>query len=61
GRGRVLYALVGDGIAEGTIAAACDFLTGPCSCQVKEPFSNLFPQKQKNRISCRPTSPRLRL
>ncbi len=36
GRGRVLYALVGDGIAEGTIAAACDFLTGPCSCQVKE-------------------------
>lgn len=36
GRGRVLYALVGDGIAEGTISAACDFLTGPCSCQVKE-------------------------
>lgn len=36
GRGRVLYALVGEGIAEGTISAACDFLTGPCSCQVKE-------------------------
>lgn len=36
GRGRVLYALVGDGIAEGTITAACDFLAGPCSCQVKE-------------------------
>jgi hypothetical protein len=36
GRGRVLYALVGEGIAEGTISAASDFLSGPCSCQVKE-------------------------
>lgn len=36
GRGRVLYALVGEGISESTIADACQFLTGPCSCQVKE-------------------------
>jgi len=36
GRGRVLYALVGSGIAAETIAAASDFLAGPCSCQVKE-------------------------
>lgn len=35
GRGRVLYALVGKGIAEETIRGACSFLVGPCSCQVK--------------------------
>ncbi|MCA9060641.1 MAG: hypothetical protein KDA85_19150 [Planctomycetaceae bacterium] len=35
GRGRVLYALVGKGIAPDTIRAATTFITGPCSCQVK--------------------------
>ena len=35
GRGRVLYALVGKGIAEETITAAARFIIGPCSCQVK--------------------------
>jgi hypothetical protein len=35
GRGRVLYALVGKGIMPATIDAACTFMTGPCSCQVK--------------------------
>ena len=36
GRGRVLYALVGDGINAENIRAASDFLIGWCSCQVKE-------------------------
>ena len=36
GRGRLLYALVGRGINEKTVADAWHFLTGPCSCQVKE-------------------------
>lgn len=36
GRGRVLYALVGKGIAEDTIGIASRFIVGPCSCQVKE-------------------------
>ena len=35
GRGRVLYALVGKGIASDTIRAASSFVAGPCSCQVK--------------------------
>lgn len=35
GRGRVLYALVGKGIARDTIRAASSFMAGPCSCQVK--------------------------
>jgi len=35
GRGRVLYALVGDGIMAETTDTACQFITGPCSCQVK--------------------------
>ena len=35
GRGRVLYALVGKGIAEDTIGIASRFMIGPCSCQVK--------------------------
>lgn len=35
GRGRVLYALVGKGIADSTIRAASSFIVGPCSCQVK--------------------------
>jgi len=35
GRGRVLYALVGGGINERNIQEACDFLTGPCSCEIK--------------------------
>jgi hypothetical protein len=36
GRGRVLYALVGKGINTDTIREACSFITGPCSCLVKE-------------------------
>ncbi len=35
GRGRVLYALVGDGIMAETLDTACQFMAGPCSCQVK--------------------------
>ena len=35
GRGRVLYALVGDGINEQTIRHTCTFVTGPCSCEIK--------------------------
>ncbi len=36
GRGRALYALVGEGIAKGEISAACESLTGPCTCQIKQ-------------------------
>jgi hypothetical protein len=36
GRGRVLYAIVGQGIAADTIRKASSFIVGPCSCQVKE-------------------------
>jgi len=36
GRGRVLYAVVGQGIAADTIRKASSFIVGPCSCQVKE-------------------------
>jgi hypothetical protein len=36
GRGRALYALVGDGIDKANIVEACTFVIGPCSCQVKE-------------------------
>ncbi len=35
GQGRVLYALVGQGIATDTIRTASAFMCGPCSCQVK--------------------------
>ncbi len=35
GRGRVLYALVGKGINDEMIHRACQFMVGPCSCQVK--------------------------
>ena len=35
GRGRALYALVGDGINAENIHQACAELTGPCTCQVK--------------------------
>ena len=35
GRGRVLYALVGKGINDEMIQRACQFMVGPCSCQVK--------------------------
>ncbi|MCR9199489.1 MAG: hypothetical protein NXI04_12655 [Planctomycetaceae bacterium] len=35
GRGRVLYALVGKGIAADTVRTASSFMAGPCSCQVK--------------------------
>ncbi len=36
GRGRALYALVGNGITPQTIEEACRFLTGACQCTVKE-------------------------
>ncbi len=36
GRGRVLYALVGQGITEDNISEACAFLAGPCSCEIKD-------------------------
>jgi hypothetical protein len=35
GQGRVLYALMGEGINEWTVGKAAEFLTGACSCQVK--------------------------
>ena len=35
GRGLILYALVGAGINEWTITKAAEFVTGPCSCEVK--------------------------
>ncbi len=35
GRGLILYALVGAGIGGWTITEAAEFVTGPCSCQVK--------------------------
>jgi len=35
GRGRALFALVGEGINEDNIAQTCYFLTGSCSCEVK--------------------------
>jgi len=35
GRGRALWALVGNGIANDNIDEACGFLVGACSCQVK--------------------------
>jgi hypothetical protein len=36
GRGRALYALIGQGINPQTIDEAATFLVGKCSCQVKE-------------------------
>jgi len=36
GRGRALYALVGEGITKKNITEACAFLASPCSCFVKE-------------------------
>ncbi len=36
GRGIVLYALIGKGINEKNITYSCQFLTGPCSCQIKQ-------------------------
>lgn len=35
GRGLILYALVGRGINPWTMEEAVNFLTGPCSCQIK--------------------------
>ncbi len=35
GRGRVLFALVGEGINERNIGIACSFIIGPCSCEIK--------------------------
>lgn len=40
GRGRIRYGLVGAGIAEDTIHAACAYLTGPCKCQIKQGVEN---------------------
>jgi len=35
GRGRALFALVGKGINEDNILMACEFLLGPCACEIK--------------------------
>jgi len=35
GRGLMLYALIGRGINGWTLKTAAEFLTGPCSCQIK--------------------------
>lgn len=35
GRGLIMYALVGEGINRWTLSSAGEFLTGPCSCQIK--------------------------
>ncbi|MEO2036746.1 MAG: hypothetical protein ABGZ35_32120 [Planctomycetaceae bacterium] len=35
GRGRALYALVGNGVAPQLVGEACQFLTGACQCTVK--------------------------
>ncbi|QDU82853.1 hypothetical protein Pla110_46160 [Polystyrenella longa] len=36
GRGRVLYALIGQGINKDVLIGSCTELIGPCTCQVKE-------------------------
>lgn len=36
GRGRVLGGLAGKQLTEDVVAEACEFLTGACSCQIKE-------------------------
>ena len=36
GRGRVLYALIGDGIDDANIRQACAFIVGECSCEIKD-------------------------
>ena len=36
GRGRVLYALVGNGLDSANIREACAFIVGACSCEVKD-------------------------
>jgi hypothetical protein len=36
GRGRVLYALIGDGINPSMIRRACEYITGVCNCEVKK-------------------------
>lgn len=35
GRGRVLFALIGDGITQDNIRETIYFLTGPCGCEIK--------------------------
>lgn len=35
GRGRILYAIIGNGINERVIKKACEFIIGPCSCIIK--------------------------
>ncbi len=54
GRGRVLYALLGKGIMPETIDAACTFMVGPCSCQVKNQnpgFDLLLSHDWENAVS----------
>ncbi|MDP8244618.1 MAG: hypothetical protein P9L94_11095 [Candidatus Hinthialibacter antarcticus] len=36
GQGRLLYALIGDGVNRETLQDAGQFLVGPCSCQIKD-------------------------
>ena len=52
GRGRALYALVGDGLAPELIEEACRFLTGACQCTVKaeNPGVDLLMQVEWDRL-----------
>jgi hypothetical protein len=36
GRGRMLFAVVGDGFSLDTVLMACRVIVGPCSCEIKE-------------------------
>jgi len=36
GRGRTLFAVVGDGIIPGNVLMGCRFLVGRCSCEIKD-------------------------
>lgn len=53
GRGRVLYALVGEGIDRNNIRDACAFLVGPCACEIKElsPGMDLLITADWNRLA----------
>ena len=59
GRGRVLYALVGQGIYKDTIEMASKFVVGPCSCQVKDQnpgFDLLLNTDWDSKVSGKPLS-----
>jgi hypothetical protein len=41
GRGRALFALVGEGINKMNIGEACEFLAGPCTCNIRDAFTGV--------------------